>query len=155
MEHTIPDITFDCIFVCDCGELRLVGKLLEENAELFANTPIIDIDHHNRNSLFGSVNLVDTEASSTCELVYELISHIPEYTGHLDRDISACLIHGIIRDTNCFKNSIRPRTFAVVGALYALNPKSYEEIIFRTYKSESLNYLQLYSETMSKSISLK
>jgi phosphoesterase RecJ-like protein len=64
---------FDAIIICDCGDLQLIGKFLNEHEDLFNSTPIINIDHHNRNKMFGGYNLVDTNASSTCELVYRII----------------------------------------------------------------------------------
>lgn len=64
---------FDAIFVCDCGELRLIGGYPEKYSEIFEKTPIINIDHHNGNKMFGACNLVDTKASSTCELLPDLL----------------------------------------------------------------------------------
>lgn len=37
------------------------------------NINIINIDHHSDNTYFGNINLVDTEASSTAELLYDSI----------------------------------------------------------------------------------
>lgn len=80
--HITKDIKgkkFDAIFVCDCGELRLIGQYPEAYADIFEKTPVVNIDHHHRNSMFGTYNLVDTGSSSTCELVYDLIKDlIPE-----------------------------------------------------------------------------
>lgn len=142
---------FDAIFVCDCGELHLVGKYPEQYADIFEHTTIINIDHHNRNSLFGAYNMVDAEASSTCELVYDLMEGIG---ANISPQVATFLLFGIIRDTNCFKNSIRPRTFEVTSKLIALHA-DYENIIFYSYKSEKLNYLQLYGHVLENLISLK
>ncbi|MDD5376487.1 MAG: DHH family phosphoesterase [Candidatus Gracilibacteria bacterium] len=172
---------FDSIFVCDCGELRLTGEYPERYAEIFGNTPIINIDHHNRNSMFGVCNLVDTEASSTCELVYDLMENTPLSNSLLEGErakkdnkspllllgegagggggiispqIATLLLFGIIRDTNCFKNSIHPHVFEVTSKLIALGAE-YEKVIFHSYKSEKLNYLQLYGHVLENLISLK
>lgn len=142
---------FDAIFICDCGDLHLIGKYQELYPDIFRNTPLINIDHHNRNSMFGTYNLVDTEASSTCELVYDLIEGIDEL---IDVQVATLLLFGIIRDTNCFKNSIRPHTFEVTSKLIALDAE-YEKVIFHSYKSEKLNYLQMYGHVLENLISLK
>lgn len=152
--HITKDISkehFDAIFVCDCGELRLVGEYPEMYAEIFRNTSIINIDHHNRNSMFGACNLVDPEASSTCEMVYDLLE---EMDSPISPQVATLLLFGIIRDTNCFKNSIRPRTFEVTSKLIALGAE-YDKVIFYSYKSERLNYLQLYGYVLENLISLK
>lgn len=148
---TIIGKEFDAIFVCDCGELRLVGNYPEAYANIFRNTPIVNIDHHNRNSMFGLYNLVDTGASSTCELVYDLIE---EDSLNMSSQIATLLLFGIIRDTNCFKNSIRPHTFEVTGKLMALHAE-YEKVIFHSYKNDKLRYLQIYGYVLENLISLK
>jgi len=142
---------FDAIFVCDCGELSLIGKYPELYSDIFENTPIINIDHHNGNKMFGDYNLVDTEASSTCELLYDLLKLDEK---NITPQIATLLLFGIIRDTNCFKNSIRPHTFEVTSKLIALYA-DYRKIIFHSYKSEKINYLQLYGYALENLISLK
>ncbi len=142
---------FDAIFVCDCGELSLIGKYPERYADIFGNAPIINIDHHNGNKLFGACNLVDTGSSSTCEILYDLLESMDHA---IDPQVATLLLFGVIRDTNCFKNSIRPHTFEVTSKLIALEA-DYENIIFHSYKSEKLNYLKLYSHVLENLISLK
>jgi phosphoesterase RecJ-like protein len=142
---------FDAIFVCDCGELTLVGKYLEQYPNIFRDTPIVNIDHHNGNKMFGTYNLVDTEASSTCELLYDLLELDK---GIITSQIATLLLFGVIRDTNCFKNSLRPNTFAVTSKLLVRGAE-YEKNIFHSYKSEKLNYLQLYGYVLENLISLK
>ncbi|MDP2104099.1 MAG: DHH family phosphoesterase, partial [Candidatus Gracilibacteria bacterium] len=115
------------------------------------NTPIINIDHHASNPLFGTYNLVDTEASSTCELVFNLLQKMD---ARIDKQIATLILFGIIRDTNCFRNSIRPETFAVTGELVALGA-DYDQVIFETYRREKLNYLGLYGHILSNLISLQ
>ena len=49
---------------------------------------ILNIDHHHDNTRFGTVNLVDTEASCTAEIVFELAKLLgaeitPEIAGAL------------------------------------------------------------------------
>ncbi len=142
---------FDAIFVCDCGELSMIGKYPELYADIFMNTPVVNIDHHNGNTMFGTCNFVDSEASSTCELVYDLLRADEK---NITPQIATLLLFGVIRDTNCFKNSIRPHTFEVTGKLLALGAE-YDKIIFHSYKSEKLNYLQLYGCVLENLISLK
>lgn len=152
--HITKDIVgkkFDAVFICDCGELRLIGQYPQSRSDIFQYTPVISIDHHNRNSMFGTHNLVDTSASSTCELVYDLIEGLGF---DVNSQVATLLLFGIIRDTNCFKNSIRPHTFEVTSKLIALHAE-YDTVIFYSYKSEKLNYLQLYGYVLEHLVSLK
>ena len=97
----------------DCGDMgRLQGA-----AEVFqrANSTI-NIDHHASNSFFGQYNYVEENASSTCEIVYQLIKgHFP-----IDGDIASALYAGIIYDTGGFRHSsTTPTTMEAVGQLMA------------------------------------
>lgn len=64
-----------------------------------AGRPIVNIDHHHTNTLFGEVNWIVAEAGSTCELIYYLLVAA-------DREIdpiSASLLYaGIQTDTMGF-----------------------------------------------------
>ncbi len=68
--HTIPDGKYDTVFVLDCGSLFRVG---DGHERLEAMGPIVNIDHHDTNDRFGRINLVDTGASSTGEIVYRIL----------------------------------------------------------------------------------
>lgn len=151
VHKTIEGTKFDAIFVCDCGELALIGKYPELYPNIFEQTPVVSIDHHNGNKMFGNYNLIDTKSSSTCELLYDLME---ENKKEITIQVATLLLFGIIRDTNCFKNSIRPHTFEVTSKLIALQAE-YEKVIFYSYKSEKLNYLQLYGYVLENLISLK
>src|SRR5699024_9323926 len=65
------DLSYDLFIVLDSSSIDRIG----ECQSLFekANKTIC-IDHHRSNTFFADINLVDSEKSSTCELVYELIT---------------------------------------------------------------------------------
>jgi bifunctional oligoribonuclease and PAP phosphatase NrnA len=80
----------------DCGNL-------ERNpaAEAFAlpDARILNIDHHHDNTRFGTINLVDADASCTAEIVYGLMRELgvkPSET------IASALYVGLITDTGRF-----------------------------------------------------
>src|SRR5918996_1994621 len=83
--HEPPADVVDRVLVfLDCGNIdRMpVGFLRREGAH------VINIDHHHDNTLFGTVNLVDTDASCTAEIVLQLIKRLgvelsPEIAGAL------------------------------------------------------------------------
>lgn len=56
----LPDV---CIAV-DCATLERIGKL----PQAFLARPWINIDHHVSNNSFGALNIVEADASSTCEI---------------------------------------------------------------------------------------
>lgn len=101
--------------------------------------------------MFGAYNLVDTDSSSTCEILYDLFK---EMGNVVNIQVATLLLFGIIRDTNCFKNSIRPHTFEVTSGLIALGAE-YAKVIFHSYKSEKLHYLQLYGHVLDNLVLLR
>ncbi|MBW2333451.1 MAG: DHH family phosphoesterase [Deltaproteobacteria bacterium] len=89
---------FDALFVLDCGTLERVGG----NSSNICNiTPLINIDHHENNSQFGDLNLVDTHSSSVGEIIYRLIqvADLPR-----NKNIAENLFVAIQTDTGSFKS---------------------------------------------------
>ncbi|MFA5287631.1 MAG: bifunctional oligoribonuclease/PAP phosphatase NrnA, partial [Candidatus Omnitrophota bacterium] len=95
----LKDIDFDCMVVLDCSDLTRTGEVYKLNKD---NKPVINIDHHISNSNFGTLNLVDTEASSASEIVYSLYK---EMRVPFDKDSAFLLYVGIMTDTGSFRYS--------------------------------------------------
>jgi phosphoesterase RecJ-like protein len=72
------------------------------------------MDHHKGNELFGQVNLVSTEVSSTCEMVFHLAT-AADWT--IDSTSAAALYTGIIFDTGGFRFSLTTATTFEVAAV--------------------------------------
>jgi len=59
-------IDYQVAIVLDCGDLKRVGGV----SQFFQKgKPLINIDHHVTNDKFGSINVIQPKASSTCEMV--------------------------------------------------------------------------------------
>lgn len=103
-----PDITLhrqaelpcehDLIIVLDTGEEGRTGFTFKRNP---ATTPMINIDHHASNTMFGDINYVDTGAAAACEIVAALLSFskLP-----VDSDIALSLMLGLVTDSRFFQN---------------------------------------------------
>lgn len=91
----------EAVVVLDCPDLSRTGSVA---ALLPAGAPLLNIDHHPDNTFFGTVNLVDPEASSACELLLRVI----ERNGFpLPAEAATSLYAGILSDTGrfCFSNT--------------------------------------------------
>lgn len=87
------------------------GKLLLEGE----SKAIVNIDHHASNDHYGMYNYVESDASSTCEIIYKLIE---ELGVAIDRDIAGAIFTGIIYDTGVFKHpNTMPSTHLVAAKL--------------------------------------
>ncbi len=103
---------YDLAIVLDCPNLARIGNY----QNLIKNiATIINIDHHETNEKFGTLNYASPKVSSTCELVY-IISKAQNYD--FNNLIAKELYQGIITDTNCFtSSSVSKTTHNVVSEL--------------------------------------
>lgn len=94
----------DIIFSVDYNAYKRSGdglsKLIEQT-----NVPHILIDHHPNPDLVFDALISDTLASSTAELVFQMISDL-DYTSIINKDIAECLYVGLLTDTGSFSFSI-------------------------------------------------
>jgi len=93
------NIEFDCLVVLDCADLKRTGRVYQLNP---GNKPVLNIDHHISNQIFGDVNWVDPRASSCSEMVYKLYKRLRLA---IDKDTALALYTGIMTDTGSFRYS--------------------------------------------------
>ncbi|MBN4067807.1 bifunctional oligoribonuclease/PAP phosphatase NrnA [Alkaliphilus transvaalensis] len=129
---------FDICFVLDCGSKSRV----KNGEELFAiSSNIINIDHHVSNDYFGDINIVDLEASSTSEIIYNVIENDLEVK--IDKDIATCLHTGLMSDTGNFTYvNATSRTFYIASKLLEQGV-DIENISYHLHQSKSLNSVKL------------
>jgi phosphoesterase RecJ-like protein len=94
--------TADVVVLVDTGDVRRIARIYEEQSAYLSTRPLIVIDHHVTNSGEGIVNLVDASLSSTCELLYRLLS---AWKARITPPIATALLMGITTDTQSFKTS--------------------------------------------------
>jgi phosphoesterase RecJ-like protein len=115
-----PDLAYDLIVVGDSGDLRRVGRVVEEHAELFGRVPIMVIDHHASNTGFGAVDWIDPAAAATCEMVALLQPRLGLPMDAARGAIAANLMAGVVGDTAMFQHpNVTPRTLRVASELVA------------------------------------
>ncbi|MDF2822911.1 MAG: nrnA [Mycobacterium sp.] len=81
-----------------------------------AEVPVLVIDHHASNQLFGTANYVDPSADSTTMLVAELLDTWGE---PIDRPVAHCLYAGLTTDTGSFRWAT-PRAHRLAARLVEL-----------------------------------
>ncbi|MCR5791457.1 MAG: bifunctional oligoribonuclease/PAP phosphatase NrnA [Lachnospiraceae bacterium] len=87
---------------------------LGEGLKLFENAAkTICIDHHISNAGFGDLNYVESDASSTAEVIATLFED-----RYMDTEIAKALFTGIVHDSGVFQyNCMSRRSFEIVGRL--------------------------------------
>ncbi|MBN1494309.1 bifunctional oligoribonuclease/PAP phosphatase NrnA [Candidatus Peregrinibacteria bacterium] len=143
---------YDLIIVVDTGDLSQLGKLYEQNAGLFTQVPVINIDHHISNNHFGKINYIDIMASSTTELLIPVLEELSKVTGKelITEDVATLLLAGIITDTGSFQNAnTSPKAFANASHLLGYGARQ-QEIIQHIYKTKNLTMLKLWGRVLTK-----
>jgi phosphoesterase RecJ-like protein len=118
IHHDLLFGDYDIITVIDCGDIKRTG--FSERLKKFSQAKkktIINIDHHPKNDLhkIAHINMVDHEASSTSEIVYEICLKM---NVEFDKDLSTALLTGIYTDTGGFKHAnTSDKTLKIAGEL--------------------------------------
>lgn len=97
--HGVGDF-FDLVIALDCSHPERLGRFPE--LPHFDQHPLINIDHHVTNVNFGDVNVVDPQASSTAEVILNLLD---ELRVDLDEALATSLLVGIVTDTRGFRTN--------------------------------------------------
>lgn len=128
--------------------LDTVKDRMGDAERLFDNAVrTINIDHHISNSGCGSVNYIDTKASSTSELVYELLK---EET--LDMEIAKAVYIGMVHDTGVFKYSnTTSRTLEIAAELISYG-FDFPELIEKTFYEKTYVQTLLLGRALLESI---
>ncbi len=107
IESVVQDVSdfFDLVIALDCSHPERLGRF--HDLPHFDQHPLINIDHHVTNVDFGDVNLVDPVASSTAEVILELLDQLEI---RLDAPLATSLLAGIVTDTRGFRtDNVTPR----------------------------------------------
>lgn len=129
----------DLIFMLDHNTTKREGEL--ENFTAAAKADKVIIDHHPDPDMVDYL-ISDTKVSSTCELLYTVITHIWGKEA-IDKDIANALYTGINTDTGGLShNSSRPDTYRIIaGLLEAGLDKAY--VHEHLYETNRLSRLRL------------
>lgn len=131
--------SFDLFIALDCGDLNRLGDEVKQYFLLSKKT--INIDHHNSNDYFADINIVDINATATCEVLFSIFK---ELKYNLDKEIATSLYTGISTDTGSFKyDSVRPQTFKFASKLleYGIDFRTINISLYQTRSKEKTDLL--------------
>jgi phosphoesterase RecJ-like protein len=138
---------FDLVIVIGSPDKEHLGKVYEENPDIFYEIPIVNIDNHSDNELFGQVNLVDITASSSAELVAEILER--GTLGELSPTVTESLLAGIVSATESFqKKNTTPKCLQIASRLMDRGADQ-QKIIRSLYKTQPLHLLKLWGRVMA------
>ncbi|MDU3989471.1 MAG: bifunctional oligoribonuclease/PAP phosphatase NrnA, partial [Staphylococcus sp.] len=89
---------------------------------------LIKIDHHPATDQYGRINYVDTNASSTSEIIFDFITHFNDIN-IIDESVARVLYLGIVGDTGRFLfSNTTPHTMNVASRLLEF-PFNHNEVL--------------------------
>ena len=116
---------YDLFIALDCGDEKRLGNAVKY---FHAAKRTFCVDHHISNQNFADANYIFPEASSTCELVYELIDE-----EKITKEIAECIYVGIVHDTGVFQYSCTSaKTMNIAGRLMEMGI-DFSRIVDKTY----------------------
>jgi len=135
---------FDLAFVLDCPDIKRIGNMFA----VYKNCKnIVNIDHHLFNQNFTNCKIVDTEASSTCEIIYNFIKELElDFT----KEICLCLYAGMATDSGCFMYNISPNLHKIVNFLLKMIDDDIENINYILFRQKKKEELSLYADCLSR-----
>ncbi len=142
--HEPPaDLADRVVVFLDCGNIdRMPVEWLQHG-----NGRILNVDHHHDNTRFGDVNLVDTEASSTAEIVFGLGR---ELGLELTSDVASALYVGLVTDTGRFSyENTRPAAHRMAAELIEAGV-DVADTYRRLYERVPIEKLRLVSRALDK-----
>ncbi len=134
---------YEVIILVDNGDLKRTGFLQRITQAKNSKIPIINIDHHPGNDVWkkASINIADPKASSTCEIIYNLFSHI-KYP--LSPSVATSLLLGIYGDTGGFQHSNTSKNVMLIASELLKSGAKLKKITSSVSQSRSVKMLKLW-----------
>jgi len=149
LRRDLPDDVEDRVLLAvDCANQRRISPVTDavDRARL-----VVNVDHHHDNSRFGKVNLIVADASSTAEIVRDLLAALDV---PLTPEIAEALYVGLVTDTGRFQyTNTSPKALRLAAELveagadvHGIFRHVYETVQFAKLKllARALDRAQLY-----------
>jgi len=131
------DYSDGLIITCDTGSIDRVGFEL-------SGREILNIDHHQSNTHFGTINVVDPLAVSASQVAYELFKN--DYV--MKKEISLCFYTALVADTQYFStNNIDRKVFTLASEMIADGVDIYK-VMCNVKQRRSLASIRILASTL-------
>lgn len=138
------EIIYDLFVVLDCGDTERIRPFAKC---FFEAKKTICIDHHISNINYADENIVDPNASSSCEVLYTTLDE-----NKIDKTVAECLYTGIIHDTGVFKYSCTSaQTMSIAGKLMEKGIP-YSDIIDNSFYKKTYVQNQILGRALLESV---
>ncbi|MBI3871564.1 MAG: bifunctional oligoribonuclease/PAP phosphatase NrnA [candidate division Zixibacteria bacterium] len=135
---------WDAAVIFECSSLDRVGNV----ARLVpSGLPIINIDHHERNDSYGTVNVLDSQRSACAELVFELLRL---WKARITPRMAQLLAAAVLTDTGRFRHpSTNEGTLRTTAELLRLGA-DLTALTDRIYFSQPESHFRLFHHVLGQ-----
>ncbi len=130
---------WDAVIVFECSNLDRIGAV---QSLIDDGVPIVNIDHHEHNSRFGTINVLDKTAAACGEMVYDMLRHLGV---KMNDCIAQQLAAAILTDTGRFHyRSTTARTLEMTADLvrHGANLTQLTDEIYYSYPTQQFRLMQ-------------
>ncbi len=141
---------FDLLLALDTADAKRIPEQIRDWVFSWKDgerweVPFLNIDHHYGNTGYGSVNIVDTHASSTAELLHRILLEIPV---ELTEEIACALYAGYLMDTGGFAfSNTKPETLRLAASLLEAGVQP-DKLYRQLFLNHSLPHLNLLGQVL-------
>lgn len=131
-------INIDVAALDRCGDAQILFKKAKKT---------VNIDHHETNISYASLNIIDSKAAATAEVLIDIAQKL---NWKISNDSAVCLYVAIMTDTGCFRfSNTTQKTMEHAGKLIAIgvNPA---EVYQKCYETSSKNMVLFQSYCVNK-----
>ncbi|NLG80572.1 MAG: bifunctional oligoribonuclease/PAP phosphatase NrnA [Firmicutes bacterium] len=128
---------FDAAVILDSSDLDRIEGIA---GRIPSGVPVINVDHHVTNKMFGTYNYVDPGAAAVGEQVYRILTamRVP-----VDRDMATCLFTAVGTDSGFFRfSNTSPTTLRIAARLVEKGAEPFR-ISEQVYETKTLGSLKL------------
>ena len=130
---------YDLVVCLDSSNITRVGNV---KIQFIKAKKTINIDHHDTNTEYADLNIVEPQASSTCEILYNIC--LQYYNVIIDFNMANLAYAGIITDTNALmSNDINSSTFKAIADIIdrGLEIDTTKNYFFKSFSKAKLQLL--------------
>jgi len=131
----------DLMISFDCGSFDRLGI---ERRDYF----LINLDHHISNTNYGDMNLIEPNAASTSQVVFNILE---ANSVKIDKDSATCIYTALVTDTGNFQyESVTSEVFRVASELVkaGANPDFISKMLYQRDRLSRLRFLAKALDTL-------
>ncbi|HMS92202.1 MAG TPA: hypothetical protein PKC05_01725 [Candidatus Saccharibacteria bacterium] len=126
---------FDLVIVLGVSQIARIDSILEQNPTIFDGIHLINIDCHRSNEQYGSVNFVDSGASSVSEMLVGIIESVAQ--GMIDYHVATAILAGIMGATQGFTNQNTSAKSLTIAAQMMSGGAKQQDIVNTLFSSQA------------------